>query len=296
MAEDNVTPEVDNATPESEEKVLDLQGEETIDVDSGETTEKVSSVEEAKNWYEQLDPDLKNNPSIQKFKDPASLAKSYVELQKMVGKDKVVLPTSKSTPEEWEAFYDKLGRPKDINEYSVPEIEVPEEVKMRPETLEAFKQKAHELGLTKKQVAELYAFQAELSQQAFTQQVEAAKGLKEKTETELRKEWGAAYETKVDRAQGLINHFFKGKELHQAFSVLANDRGFVQAMAEIAEGISEDVMAKTERNTMTPVEAQRELDSMMGDTKGPLFNDLHPEHQAAVDRYIELGRMAEAGK
>lgn len=126
---ENVTPEVDNATPETSE--VELQGQENIEVDSGETKESVLSIEESKNWYEKLDPDLKNNPSIQKFKDPASLAKSYVELQKMVGKDKVVLPTSKSTPAEWEAFYEKIGRPKDINEYSVPEIEVPDEVKMR---------------------------------------------------------------------------------------------------------------------------------------------------------------------
>lgn len=294
MSEDNVTPEEGNATPEVEE--VELQGQETIEVNAGEGKEAPATAEQAKSWYETLDSDLKNNPSIQKFKDPAALAKSYVELQKMVGKDKVVIPTAKSTPAEWDAFYDKVGRPSDVNEYAVPDIEVPDEVKMRPENLEAFKKKAHELGLTKKQVAELYAFQAEMSNQAFGQQVEAAKGLKEKTETELRKEWGAAYEPKVDRAQGLINHFFKGKELHPAFSVLANDRGFVQAMAEIAEGISEDVMAKTERNTLTPGEAQREFDAMMGDTKGPLFNDLHPEHQAAVDRSIELSRMAGAGQ
>jgi len=56
-----------------------------------------------KPWYDSLDTDLKTNPTITKFKSPAELGKSYVELQKAFGKDKVVVPTDKSTPEEWAA-------------------------------------------------------------------------------------------------------------------------------------------------------------------------------------------------
>lgn len=288
MAVENVTPEVDNATPEVE---LD---DSQITVDDGSPEVETPEVG-SKAWYEGLDPDLRENPSIKKFKDPASLAKSYVELQKMIGKDKIVVPTEKSTPEEWAAFYKKVGRPDDLTGYDVPDIEVPEEVKMREEHLETFRQKAHELGLTKKQFAELYGLQAEINNRIFSQHVEEAQKMMETTETALRQEWGAAYEKKIDNAQKVINSFFKDKGIHPAFKVLANDKGFVSAMTEIAERLGEDVIAGTARVTMTPEEAQREINKLMGDTKGPLFDDLHPEHTAAVEKFTELSRMAEAG-
>lgn len=275
------TPE-ENASPE-------IKGSETIKVDAGQPEEKGD-------WYKNLDEDLRNNPSIQKFKDPAGLAKSYVELQKMIGKDKVVIPTDKSTPAEWDAFYAKIGRPSDINEYAVPEIETPEEIKMRPETLEAFKKKAHDLGISKKAFAELFSFQAEMNNQLYNQKLEEAKGIKSKTETELMAEWGAAYEKKVDSAQNLINTFFANKQIHPAFKVLSNDKGFVQAMADIAEKLGEDVISGTSRDTMTPSEAKKAADAMLGDSKGPLFDEMHPEHAAAVERFSDLTRMAEAGQ
>jgi len=279
---------------ETQDPVVEENLDPNLNVDAGEN-EQGQEKEVSKNWFDELDPDLKNHPSITKFKDPKGLAKSYVELQKMIGKDKITIPTEKSTPEEWNEFYKKVGRPEEMTGYEAPDIQMPEEIKMRAEALEAFKAKAHELGLTKKQFAELYALQSEMTQSTFNQQVEDAKNMKAKTETELRKEWGAAFEKKVDSAQKLINTFFKGKELHKAFTVLANDKGFVSAMSEIAEKIGEDNISGTSRMTMTPKEAQSAMNQMLGDTKHPLHDDLHPEHSAAVEKFTELARMAEHG-
>ena len=61
-------------------------------------TPAVEPVVVNKQWFDEFEPDLKANPSITKFKSPAEIAKSYVELQKTLGKDKVVVPTEKSTP------------------------------------------------------------------------------------------------------------------------------------------------------------------------------------------------------
>jgi len=278
---------------ENQDPVVEENLDPNLNVDSGDEVQEEVVV--SKNWFDELDPDLKNHPSITKFKDPKGLAKSYVELQKMIGKDKIAIPNEKSTPQEWSEFYQKVGRPDEMTGYEAPDIEMPEEIKMRAESLEAFKAKAHELGLTKKQFAELYALQSEITQTTFNQQVEEAQKMKENTETELRKEWGAAFDKKIDSAQKLINTFFKGKELHQAFSILANDRGFVSAMSDIAEKLGEDNISGTSRMTMTPKEAQSSMNQMLGDTKNPLHDDLHPEHQAAVEKFTELSRMANNG-
>lgn len=278
LEQDNLAPaEAENASPE-------------VNVDAGEGN--VETEEKPKSWYDGLDADLKNDPSITKFKDPTALAKSYRELQKMIGKEKIVIPTEKSTPEEWNEFYKKVGRPEELTGYEAADVELPEEIKLRAETQEAFKKKAHELGLTKKQFSELSKFQAELSLNNFNQEVENIKSMTQKTETALRKKWGAAYESKVDKAQKVINHHFAGKNIHKAFKALSSDEGFVEAMAEIAESMGEDSIAGAPRQTMTPKEAQSELNKMLGDTKHPFHNEMSPEHAEAVNKYIELQQLA----
>jgi hypothetical protein len=246
-------------------------------------------------WYDDLDADLKSNASITKFKSKADLAKSYVELQKMVGKDKIVVPTDKSTPEEWAAFYDKAGRPSEAKAYDVPEFkDVPEPIRMQQDGIEAFKAKAHELGLNKKQFAGLFGLYNEFGMNSYNQQMEKVSNDRSASETALRSEWGAAYDTKVDQAQQVINKFFTGKNIHPAFNILSSDKGFVAAMSEIAGNLTEDTIKGQSRNTLTPNEASAEINSMMGDSKHPLHNDMHPEHKAAVDRLIELRQYAEA--
>jgi len=205
MEVENLTPEEDNASPE------EISNPDVV-VNAGEE-EEVAEVESKGNWIDDLPADLKANPSIQKFKNKGDLAKSYVELQKLVGKDKVVVPNDKAPQAEWDAFWAKVGRPQDIKGYEAPNLEMPEDIKMPDNVLESFKAKAHELGLTKKQFAELYGLYSELNLNAYNQELEKAGGLAKTTETSLRQEWGAAYEPKVDAAQKVVNTFFKGKEV-----------------------------------------------------------------------------------
>lgn len=247
-------------------------------------------------WYDNLDPDLKNHPSVKKFDDPAKLAKRYVELEKMVGKDKIVVPTEKSTPEEWAAFYNKTGRPEDITGYKTPELQIDERIKMNDTTLEVFKKKAHELGLNNKQFSELYGIYHELGQNNLNSILQQQAEMKPKTETALRQEWGEAYESKIDGAQKALNAFFAGrleKETEAAFNVLANSKGFIQAMSEIASKVGEDVIqGSSGSNTMTPKDAQSEINNILMDNNHPFHNNLHPEHTAAVEKFLSLQQMA----
>lgn len=278
MNTDNLDPatEPENPSPEIEEAVTETQ-----DIDS---------------WTSSLDDDLRENPSLTKFKDLNSLGKSYVELQKMIGKDKVVIPGDDASDEEKAKFYEKLGRPDDLTAYTAPESDdIPDDIKIRPESEEQFRQKAFELGLTNKQFQELYALQQNLNLNQYNQMKEDFEKLSQNTETALRQEWGSAYSKKVDGAQQVINSFFKNKGIHKAFDTLSSDKGFVMAMAEIADKLGEDVIAGTGRTAMTPTEARSEYNKMLMDKDGPLLNELHPEHDMAVQRATDLTHMMEAG-
>ena len=48
-------------------------------------------------WRDSLSDDLKTNASLQKFSDVGTLAKSYINAEQMIGKDKMVVPGVNTT-------------------------------------------------------------------------------------------------------------------------------------------------------------------------------------------------------
>ncbi len=297
-------------TPDPEETtstaVLDQATSDTnVEVHSEEnvggeeiTKENTADDKGVKVWYDQLPADMQGDPNIQKYKSLDEYVKGNRELVKMIGKDKVVVPTENSTQEEKDAFYTKMGRPEEAAAYTTPTIDAPAEVQMTDSSVDAFKAKAFELGLSQSQYEQLYSLQSELSKQSFDAEVVKNNDLAKTTETALRSEYGAAYETKVETAQNVINKYFAKEKMHPAFSVLSNDKGFVRAMSSIGESLGEDTIKGEAKGTLTPDAAQLEMNQILGDNHSmskAYYDDMNPEHQAAVDHVLGLQRMIQAG-
>lgn len=102
------------------------------------------------NWKDQLPDDLKTDPSLKTIQDIPGLAKSYIHSQKMIGKDKIVLPNEFATKEEWDDVFNKLGRPPSPEEYKIDGEAT--------DLINNFKPVAHNLGLNNNQVQELIKF------------------------------------------------------------------------------------------------------------------------------------------
>ena len=77
----------------------------------GVAPEPASGEPATDDWKSSLPEDLRMDPSIANAPSVESMAKSYVSAQRMVGLDKIAVPTEHSTDEEWTQVYDKLGRP-----------------------------------------------------------------------------------------------------------------------------------------------------------------------------------------
>src|SRR3989304_3701646 len=108
-------------------------------------------------WKEALDAGIKEHPSLSDFKTPADLAKSWVNAQKLIGKEKIPLPGEKATKEDWDVVFSRLGRPEKPEGYTLPEIEVPEDFPLpAEEQAKEFLTKAHEIGMLPSQVNALY--------------------------------------------------------------------------------------------------------------------------------------------
>ncbi|MEA2037570.1 MAG: hypothetical protein U9O94_08730 [Nanoarchaeota archaeon] len=294
---------------ETNEESKEVSNEESKEVRNDESKEaevdagkpEVEETKKSGNWWEGLPVDYQNDPDVIKYKSLEEYVKGNREVRKLIGKDKIVVPSDKSPQEDWDKFYQKLGRPENSVDYVAPELPEgsPEALKMKEENMELIKDRAHKMGYTKKQFAESLALINEINLTSYNQELEKAQKLKETTMTTLRQEWGAATDTKVDGAQKVINTFFGDKKMHKAFEVLSSDEGFVRGMAQIAENIGEDKIAGKARETMTPKEAQTKIDAIMAGNapeSKAFFSDTNPEHEAVKDMVTNLYRMAEAGK
>ena len=151
-------------------------------------------------WLDKLDPEIKTWAESKGWKspdtaDPAAIAQSYFNLEKLFGADKagrtVQLPKDETDTAALDAIYDKLGRPKDATGYDIKVDGADENF------LGVAKGWFHKAGLLPKQaqmVAELYRA-AELDAVQKVQQMHA-------DEVEgLQKEWGQQYEQRVEIAK-----------------------------------------------------------------------------------------------
>lgn len=239
-------------------------------------------------FLESLPEDLRAEPSLRNFTDPAALAKSYVHAQRMIGADKIPLPGKSATEDEWRAVYKRLGAPDDPNAY-----EVKIGGSLSDNELSAFKNAAFEAGLNPTQAERIARF---IDQSVTDAQAGREQGVEEARyngEQELRKEWGAAFEQQVQLAYKAANTFLGGTEMLDTIELsdgrmLGDHPEVVRMFARLAKEIGEDnLLGETTEMVMTPAEAQQRISEITG--RGtPYWDKFHPEHQAYIDEALRL--------
>lgn len=247
-------------------------------------------------WLGGLPPELRDSPSLRRYADPAALAKSYVELEGVIGRKGVIVPGEKDGPEAHARFRAALGVPEKPDGYALAApAGIPDGV-WQPEAASAFAAVAHDAGLTPTQAQKLATWWAGAAAQA-----EATKGASAgETEAALRTEWGVAYDTKIEGAKRALREF-GGDDLvaHLDKTGLGNDPAMVRAFARIGELVGEDRPAGmgTGRRSgvLTPADAKAERLKLMAPDSN-YWNIRHPEHAALNRRVDDLLAMEEAGR
>jgi len=238
-----------------------------------------------KGWKEALPEDVRSHPSLETLESVESLAKSWVNAQKLIGKEKLPIPSGADDKEGWNTVFSRLGRPETAEAYEISKEGIPSEVPVDENFLKNFKTAAHTLGLNSTQVQGLFNWWVEAEKGIITQMHETDQTDKTTAETALRQKWGKAYDQNVKFASTLITKF--GGEFANDLlgSPFANDTKVIQFLASVGKAMSEDsdLLGEGGITTLTPAEAQIEIDKIRGDTKHPYYQAEHPEHQAAVD-------------
>lgn len=247
------------------------------------------------NWKDILPQEYKDAAWLKNISDIPTLVKSHAHMQKMVGADKIAVPSKNATPEEWKAVYEKLGLPAKPEEYKV-EIDPKFKDKMDEDFVKGLSTKAHEAGILPHQAKKVAEWFAEENEKAFvTQQKELEAHIAAGIDG-LKKEWGTAYQEKVNQAKVALKEL-GGEELTKYVreSGLGKNAAFIKIMAKAGELLAEDRIRDGDGNQseghLTPSQARAKLQEIKADIKSPYYNKDHHEHarvKAEVNRLYQM--------
>ena len=247
-------------------------------------------------WKDSISEQYRNDPNIEKFTEIDALAKSYINATKMIGQDKVVIPTNNSTEEHWDEVYTKLGRPESADKYS---LDAKSEVVNLDETaIKSFAEQSHKLGLNNKQaqgILEFYKNNMEGTAQQSKIDTETAQA---QAEQQLRQEWGRDFEGKVKQAGALAKANINPEVLDMTLSNgtrLGDHPEIIKGFAKIAGMMQEDKIVATEsENAQSVSNIEEEIASMVNDRNSPYWNKGHPDHDKMVQQVYTLREMLNA--
>lgn len=244
-----------------------------IEGEDGEMTKNI--IEDIGSWDQvkgQIPEDLQEEKMWANVKDVPGLLKSYAHAQKSMG-GAVKVPADDADETEWNEFYEKIGRPETPDGY---DIEWPERenVDWDPDLQQQFGKLAHDIGLNKKQVKALVAFEdGRIGEIADT----GSKAIKA-AEDHLKDEWGGNFTRNVAYAQRAVGHI-GGDELKTVLddTGLGNNPVIAKAMYKIGRMMVEDGIIPGEvQGATTKADALSKISEVMADSA-------HPYHTGDMD-------------
>lgn len=265
---------------------------EVVESAAPESADAGSSVSD---WKAGLADDIRNDPGLASIQDVNGLAKSFLHGQKLVGADKVVIPKQDAAPEEWGDFYNRLGRPE---KYEIAKPQLAEGLEYDSSMEEKMLGLMHNAGLSQKQAEAVFnGYMGYINDT----HVENTKNQELKTgewDTALRKDFGNAYDERVDLARRAVTEF-GGDELKNFLDEtgFGNHPGFVKAFANIGQKMMEagaDTSGQGQSFQLTPAGAQQEIARLQRD---PNFMNQYSNkdadgHQAAIEKFQQLFEFA----
>jgi len=267
----------DNQEVATQEKTPVLSG------DPVETTPEVST-----DWKANLSDEVRADKSLENIKDIEGLAKSYVHAQKLVGADKIPVPNKYATDKDWDAVYEKLGRPKSSDGYK---YELPEDQKVDEAALKNFSSQAHKLGLLPTQAQGMVKFYNEMMGKQLADAESISTAQRDKAMTELKTEWGQAYDQKLQKANAVVSSVFPKGIMSMNLedgSKIGDHPAVIKAFSALADKMGEDNIVQASGPVfMTP----KEIEKQIGELQQPgssYWDKNHPNHQAAVEEVLAL--------
>lgn len=273
----------------------EIQGAQT-EVSEASGTEPILTLDK---WREALPEDLQVDPNLAYIKDIPNLAKSYINAQKMIGRDKIPLPTP-GNEQEFLTTMDALGRPETPEGYKWERpADLPPEATVSAQESEWLRKTAHKYGMLPGQFQGLLTEWSRFRHESMTAEVANSTNVRAQEEMALKEEWGAAFEQKMQMGEKAFNRFASEpmkKAIIEAGGFTKVAPEFARMFAAVGAAIGEDAMRGSQdgagRFIMTPSEAMAAANRIKADPKHPYWDNKSPAHNDAVAEVNRLYQLA----
>ena len=206
-----------------------------------------------------------------------------------MGTEKINIPNKFATDEDWNAVYEKLGKPKSPDEYK---YNLPKESKLDDDSLKAFSEQAHKLGLLPQQADGIIQYYQELANASEVDTNAKAETARTESEKTLRKEYGSDYKHRLHAAKNLasstLGNDFLNNTILQDGSKLGDNPIIVKAFAELASQISEDTMIQGEAPAYMSLKEINKQIAALQQSGSAYLDKRHPNHDDAVSEMQTL--------
>ena len=249
---------------------------------------KTETPQATTDWKASLSEEVRSDKSLENIKDIEGLAKSYVHAQKMVGSDKIPVPNKYATDKDWDAVYEKLGRPKSADGYK---YDLPQDKQVDEASLKEFSNQAHKLGLLPTQANGVVKFYNEMTAKSIQDADSKALAARENSTKELKQEWGQAFDQKINQAATLAKSVGATElfDTNLADGTKLGDHPImIKAFAELANKMGEDTITQASGPAyLTPNQIEKQIGELT--QPGSAYWDKnHMNHQAAVQEVLAL--------
>lgn len=247
------------------------------------------------NWKEHLPEEIRDEPSLNNIANFPDAIKQLVHAQKTVGKDKVILPGEEASDEDWNEFYNQVGRPKTAGDYPYERPEDVPESERSDDRMEEIRKFAHATNMTVKQFKRMMEREdAEVIDRKKVDEATVELALDE-AEQKLKDLWGMAYDEKIHIVNRFINETTKEGDKRTAFiKEFGRNPVFVEWAAEVGKTMVEHEVLIADITQKAPKEAQAELDEYMASgeyskyLRGDFERDNPSKHKAILKKVTDL--------
>ncbi|HMU86913.1 MAG TPA: hypothetical protein PKC11_04705 [Agitococcus sp.] len=238
--------------------------------DSGNVTQASNTnASVTQDWKSGFNDELKGYVEAKGFKDPAAITESYRNLEKITGAglDKLIkLPQKSDDQAGWNEVYKKLGRPDKADDYK---IDVPQGTGDENFAKWA-KGLFHEAGLSKAQGEKIAAKWNEYVLNNAKQTVEAHNQNISAQESELKKEWGMAFDKNMEAARAAAHEFGLDNETIDKLEDAMGWTGVIKFMHNVGSKLGEHGFVSSNQQqgfgVMTPEAARHRISLLKSDS------------------------------
>ena len=231
----------------SEEEVVESTEEVVEETPAEESSEQVAFVD---NMLSQIDnEDIKSAGFWKNLegKNANEVGQYIKELQSFAGK-KGDIPKSDATEEEWSEFYQKLGRPENIEGYDFEigdefvEIVGEDSIPFFNSIVEGFKEKVFSMGANAEQAEELTNWYLETVANQITSSNADVEDYNKSLDEDLRNQWGDEYNGMLMGIENLLtaNGMPEENVGYLKESGVLKEPTFANALAKIASKFADD--------------------------------------------------------